>query len=135
MSDGFDMVESRRNISTSNSKVTSFDKSEKLLNLAENNIPRIIQLASDLVEIRKMEVQSEAVLEKMREDRRLIQAEAEAYCMKKNADTNDVVQRMNIVRDIMNDFYSHSNGQITSEDFRQIITEVVNQMGRVANGK
>ena len=42
---------------------------------------------------------------------------------------------MNVIRLMMQDFYQQSNQQITSEDFRQIITSIVDQMGRINNGQ
>ena len=70
----------------------------------------------------------------MAEDRKTLLAEAEAYAIRKNADTNDVVQKMAIIRGMMQDFYAQSNQQISGEDFRIIITEIVEQMGKVENG-
>ena len=81
-----------------------------------------------------MEVASNAILAKMDKDRQQLLAEAEAYVLKKNADTNSVVERMNLIRLMMQDFYQQSNQQITSEDFKTIITSIVEQMGKIKNG-
>ena len=80
-----------------------------------------------------MKVASEAVLAKMEADRKQLLAEAEAYVLKKNADTNSVIERMNLIRMMMQDFYQQSNQQITGEEFKQIITSIVDQMGRMDN--
>lgn len=82
-----------------------------------------------------MKTQGELILQKMDKDRELLLTEAQAYAEKKNADTKSVVDRMNVIRGMMQDFYAQSNQQITGEDFRVIITEIVNQMGRVENGQ
>lgn len=41
---------------------------------------------------------SKALLEKMEEDRKRIETEAQAYALKMGADTTAVVERMNVIR-------------------------------------
>ena len=111
------------------------NKSQKSQNVAtskivSDNLPKIIDLASSIVEIEKMKVASEAVLAKMREDRLSLLAEAEAYAKKKNADTSDIVARFTLVRDMMRDFYAANTGSMTSEDFQKVISSIIEQMGK-----
>lgn len=95
-----------------------------------DNMPRILDLAGSIVEIEKMKVASAAVLDKMKEDRLRLLAEAEAYAKRKNADTSDVVARFTLVRDMMRDFYSANTGSMNSEDFCRVITSIIDQMGK-----
>ena len=81
-----------------------------------------------------MKVASEACLAKMAEDRKRLIDEAQAYAIMKRADTSSVVDRMNVIRSMMQDFYAHNRGNLSGDDFCKIITEVVNQMGRVEDG-
>lgn len=118
-------------IVTGNGNIT---KGDKAMDMLSNNFENILNLASSIVEIEKMKVASKAVLEKMAEDRKRLMDEAQAYAVKKRADTNSVVARMNIIRSMMQDFYAHSQGNLSGDDFCKIITEVVNQMGRVEDG-
>lgn len=109
---------------------------ENMINAVADNFDNILKLASDLAEIRKKQVQSQADLAKMQEERKWLIDEAEAYAMKKNADTKSVIERMTVIRLMMNDFYLNaSHSQITSEDFSKIITEIVNQMGRISDNE
>lgn len=103
-----------------------------LSNVVADNFPQILNLAADIVEISKMQVQSNAVLRQMEESRKTLLAEAEAYAKKKNADTDSVVKRMEIVREMMRDFYQ-SNGQqcLSGEEFSRIISSIVNEMGKL----
>lgn len=79
-----------------------------------------------------MQVQSEAVLKQMDKQRENLLAEAEAYVRKKNADTNDVVEKMKVVSDMMNNYYRYSgNANISGNDFRMIISDIVNSMKQV----
>lgn len=109
-------------------------KGEKAMDMLSNNFENILNLAGSIVEIQKMKVASEACLAKMAEDRKRILDEAQAYAVKKRADTSSVVGRMNVIRSMMKDFYAHSQGNLSGDDFCKIITEVVNQMGRVEDG-
>lgn len=108
--------------------------SQKLGNAVADNFGRILDLAGSIIEIKKMKAVSDAYIAKMEQDRKMLLTEAESYAIKKNADTKSVVDKMNIIRLMMLDFYQHSHAQISSEDFRQIITSIVDQMGRVNNG-
>lgn len=109
-------------------------KMSKTCDVLADNFGNILNLANNIVEIKKMKVASDACLAKMAEDRKKIMDEAQAYAIKKRADTSSVVDRMNIIRSMMQDFYSHSQGNLSGDDFCKIITEVVNQMGRVEDG-
>lgn len=109
-------------------------KGDKAMDMLSDNFGNILNLVSNIVEIQKMKEVSKALLEKMEEDRKRLETEAQAYALKMGADTTAVVERMNVIREMMNDFYKHSNGNLTSEDFREIIKEVVEQMGRIENG-
>ena len=105
---------------------------DKLAGAVADNFPRILSLAEGIAEIKKMQVQSEAVLKQMDKQRENLLAEAEAYVRKKNADTNDVVEKMKVVSDMMNNYYRYSgNANISGNDFRMIISDIVNSMKQV----
>lgn len=105
---------------------------DKLASAAADSFPKILMIAESIVEMKKIQVQSDAVIKQMEEQRKNLIAETESYVMRKNADTNDVVEKMKIVRDMMNDFYKNSgNSNISGEDFRIIISEIVTNMNKV----
>ena len=139
---GFEKVESGRRmpVNTDVMTPTSIDqntptKGDKAMDMLSDNFSNILKLAGDIVEIRKMQVASDACLKKMEEDRKRILVEAQAYAERKRADTSSVVERMNLVRAMMLDFYAHNNGSMSGDDFCKIIKEVVNQMSRLEDGK
>lgn len=132
---GFEVIGSgNRTTSPTAANKGTLTKGEKAMDMLSNNFENILNLVGSIVEIKKMEVASEACLKKMAEDRKRIMDEAQAYAIKKRADTNSVVDRMNVIRSMMQDFYAHSQGNLSGDDFCKIITEVVNQMGRVEDG-
>ena len=139
---GFEIVESGRRmpVNTDVMTPTSIDqntptKGDKAMDMLSDNFSNILKLAGDIVEIRKMQVASDACLKKMEEDRNRILVEAQAYAERKRADTSSVVERMNLVRAMMLDFYAHNNGSMSGDDFCKIIKEVVNQMSRLEDVK
>ena len=140
--EGFEVVKGRRgsiqsvepqNVNAEVVQQKYSQGSEHLMNAVADNFDTILNLASDIVSIQKMKVQSDITIAHMREAREQLLAESQAYVQKKDADTRSIVERMEVIRSMMNDFYQHSS-QLTSEDFCKIITEVVNQMGKMENG-
>ena len=135
--DGFELVESSRNVPVEqkeSQKKNSVSNSSKMVDALTTNFGTILELVGNVIEIQKMKVASDAVLAKMAEDRKKLLDEAQAYALKKRADTSSVVERMDVIRSMMQDFYAQSDGNMSGEDFCKIITEVVNQMGRVEHG-
>lgn len=133
---GLKVVESkRRSVSNLDNNTVIIDNesnaSDRLLNSVADNFGNILNLANDIVEIKKMSVQSEAIIAKMKEERAILLAEAEAYAKRKNADTTSIVEKMKVIQAMMKDFYQFNNSNMTSEDFSMVITEIVTQMGRI----
>lgn len=132
---GLKVVESKRrslsNLDESRVIIENNNISDKLVNTISDNFGNILNLANDIVEIRRMEVQSEAIIAKMKEDRANLLAEAEAYAKRKNSDTTSVVEKMKVIQEMMKDYYQFNNSNMTSEDFSKLITEIVTQMGRI----
>lgn len=112
-------------------RMKDYNKSEKITNAVADNLGNIINLANNLVEIQRMKVQSDAILEKMKEDRENLIAEAESYAKRKNADTSSVVERMRVIQDMMKDFYQYNNSNMTGEEFSKVISDIITQMGRL----
>lgn len=142
--DDFEIVESTRgNKPAQNNPVTvtkpgvdapAVSGKDKLLGVAADNFGEILKLASEIAEIAKLKVGTDAIIKQMAEKRKDLLAEAEAYAQRKEADTDSVVKKMELVRKMMLDFYEHNVTTISGEDFRIIITEIVNQMGKVEHG-
>lgn len=112
-------------------KIINSDTGGKLIDVVTNNFSSILSLANDIVEIKRMSIQSQAIISKMNEDRKNLLAEAEAYANRKNADTNSIIKKMRVIQEMMKDFYQHNNSNMTGEDFSKVITEIVTQMGRI----
>ena len=119
---GLKVVESkRRSVSNLDNNTVIIDNesnaSDRLLNSVADNFGNILNLANDIVEIKKMSVQSEAIIAKMKEERAILLAEAEAYAKRKNADTTSIVEKMKVIQAMMKDFYQFNNSNMTSEEF------------------
>lgn len=104
---------------------------DKIVSAAADNFDKILNLATDIVELEKMNLQSKAVIAKMAEDRKMLMVEAEAYAVKKQADTDNMIAKMDFIRDMMKDFYQQSNEKITGEEFSKIMTSVINNIDKL----
>lgn len=125
-------IESRRmrnKNKTENDK--NYNENKEVINSIACNMGNIINLAQNMLELERMKVQSDAILEKMKQDRDTLIAEAEAYAKRKNADTNSVVERMRIIQDMMRDFYQYNNSSMSGEEFSKVISDIITQMGRL----
>ena len=128
MSNEFEIVESNRNRSLEEVKPEN-----KLQDVLNDNMGSMIEIAKDLVDIKKMKVQSDAILAKMAEDRKMLVAEAESYALRKSIDTKSVIDRMRMVQDLLRDFYSYNqknDSALSGEEFTKIISDVLNTMER-----
>ena len=136
---GFDIVEGERCSPAADAEsvfgeIVHNDSGNKMIGAVADNFDKILSLAGDLVSIQKMKVQSEIMISEMRAAKEQLLAEAEVYVRKKDVDTRSVVARMDLIREMMKDFYEHSPQGLTSEDFRKIITEIIDKMGKIENG-
>lgn len=132
---GFEPIESSRNRfqPKPSQGVDVIDSRNKLADVTADNFENILKLTSDIVSIQKMKIQNECAISQMKEAREMLLSEAKCYAMKKEADTRSVVERMEVIRSMMNDFYRYNSQNMTGEVFCQIITEIVNQMGKLEN--
>jgi len=129
MSKEIELVESSRgkNLPAENNT----NNGNEMENVLADNMENMIEIAKDIVEIKKMQVQSDAVLRKMAEDRKMLLAEAEAYALRKNTDSKNVVDKMKTVQDLLKDFYTFSkdkNNGLSGEEFVKVISELLDKM-------
>jgi hypothetical protein len=133
MSQDFEVVSGKRSplAELKDASIHIPQNKNRIGDLVADHFDQILDLAANIVEIEKMRMQSQAVLKQMEESRKTLLAEAEAYAIKKNADTNDVVQKIQVVREMMCDFYQHNHrANLSGEEFSRIISSVVNEIGK-----
>lgn len=107
-------------------KTHNYEQSTVIANTVADNFPKILDLAQDYMEIKKMKVQTAAVIQKMEQDRKNLLAEAEVYATKKRIDMENDIKRMEIMRQMMLDFYKvGANNNVSVEDFRMLLSEVM----------
>lgn len=134
MSRDFEVVQSRRtpmNTDQEDVIVLNPARESKIEDAIADNFGQILNLASNIVEIEKMKVQSDVVIKQMEESRKTLIAEASAYAMKKNADTNQVVGKLQAIRDMMRDFYQYNNTNMTGAEFSRVISDLINNMEKL----
>ena len=116
MSDRFEVVEFPKK------DAVPITINDKLTDALADNMGNIISIAKDIVDIQRMRVQSEVLLEKMEKDKAILIAEADAYVKRKNADTKQIIGKMQIARELLKDFYEQKNTSgVTVEEFSALI--------------
>ena len=129
----FEIVPSRRTNSMTDKRDAAIPldslNNSRIGDAIADNFAQIVDIASNIVEIEKMKFQSEAVLRQMEESRKNLLAEAEAYVARKNAETDSVIRKMQIIKDMMRDFYQYNDkGKLSGEDFSRIIKSICDEM-------
>ena len=91
----FEVVDSRRNRGeVEPSGKNPIKLNTRMQDAIADNFGNILELAANIVEIEKMKVQTDDVIRQMEEKRKDMVAEAESYAKRKNADTDSVIQKM-----------------------------------------
>lgn len=121
------------NISKNDNIVFNKQNADKLINAAADNFDTILQIASDIVSIQKMKEQSQAIVRELDAKGNYLIKEAQAYVAKKEADTNQTVKKMEVVRLMMKDFYEHAPSNITGDEFSKIIIQFIDKIDKFDN--
>lgn len=104
---------------------------DKLASAAADNFGRILDVAADVVEIQKMQVQADACIGMLREQRLMLEQETEVYVKKLNAETDATVNKVEVIRRMMRDYYSAGNTKLSGDEFSKIISDVLDHMGNI----
>lgn len=113
--------------------VSKGQNADKLINAVADNFDTILQIASDIVSIQKMKEQSQAIVRELDAKGNYLIKEAQAYVAKKEADTNQTIKKMEIVRLMMKDFYEHAPSNITGDEFSKIIIQFIDKIDKFDN--
>ena len=104
---------------------------DKLASAAADNFGRILDVATTVVEIQKMQAQADACIGMLREQRLMLEQETEAYVKKLNAETDATITKVEVIRRMMHDYYSSGNNKLTGDEFSKIISNVLDHMGNL----
>lgn len=146
----FKLVGSRRTVTHNNGKetgtITTVDKPEviepevldnvpstttndthPLTQAVADNFPKILDIATQCVDILKIREMSEAQIKELREKRESLVVEADAYVKKKNADTDSFKTRGETIRLLLEDYYKYGGTEkLPAEDFIKILEKTLN---------
>ncbi len=101
----------------------------ELVHAATENFGEIVNLASQIVSIRKIYAESDKEVAEIDAKREVLITETENYVKKIEADTNQTISKAEIFRSMLNDFYKNNNGSLTGEEFAGIMKEIIAQIG------
>ena len=101
----------------------------ELVHAAAENFGEIVNLAGQIVSIRKIYAESDKAVAEIDAKREVLITETENYVKKIEADTNQTISKAEIFRSMLNDFYKNNNGSLTGEEFAGIMKEIIAQIG------
>lgn len=106
-------------------------KVDKLAGAVADNFGRILDVACAITEIEKMKVQANVYVTQLREQRLMLEEETRAYVTKIEAETDRTVQKVEVLRRMMQDYYRFGQDKLSSSEFSKIISNVLEQMGEL----
>lgn len=106
-------------------------KVDKLAGAVADNFGRILDVACAITEIEKMKVQANVYVTQLREQRLMLEEETRAYVTKIEAETDRTVQKVEVIRRMMQDYYRFGQDKLSSSEFSKIISNVLEQMGEL----
>lgn len=104
---------------------------DKLASAAADHFDRILDVAEKVAEIQKMQVQADTYISILREKRLMLEQETKAYVMKLNAETNAIINKAEVIRRMMHDYYTAGSASLSGEVFSKIISDVLDHMGDI----
>ncbi len=110
---------------------TDIQGKEHLADAIADNFERVLDIATSIVEIEKINAQTNAYVSILEEKRKNLIAEADAYVKRVNADTQATVSKVEIIQRLMQDYYQSGKNTMNSEDFSRIISEIIVKMGDI----
>lgn len=102
---------------------------DQLTEAVANHFGQILDIAASVVEIQKMQVQADACVRMLQEQRQTLEKEAEAYVKRLNAETHSTVSKAEVIRNMMSDYYRFGQNRLSGEEFSKIISDVLDHMG------
>lgn len=105
---------------------TTTNDTHPLTQAMADNFPRILDIATQCVDILKIRELSKAQLKELREKREMLVTEAETYVKKKNADTDSFKTRGETIRLLLEDYYKYGGSdKLPAEDFIKILEKTL----------
>lgn len=110
---------------------SSISGKDQLLGAVADNFDRIVDIASSIVEIERLNAEADAHIRELEEQRKMLSEEADAYVKVLNAKTHNTVSKAEVVRQMMKDYYIHGKDGLSGEEFSKIITDVIAKIGDI----
>ncbi len=130
MSDDFEIVKGTRNSEVGRAVKEAIGglsdaSKDKLVDGVVGSMPEIINLAGQLVDIKKINAESDAVVAEIEAKTEALRVETENYVKRVEADTNKTLSKTEQYRILLNDFYKNNNGAMSGEVFAEIMKNII----------
>lgn len=101
---------------------------DRLAGSVADNLPRIINLAEEVVEIKRMYANSDIYCQELREKRALLRAQTEAYVKIVEARNKVKINIVEVIRGMLNDYYRSGGTNLSEETFSKIVIEILHSI-------
>ena len=115
---------------TNDNALFNKQNADKLIGAAADNFGTILNIVADIVDIQKMKEKSDAVVRELNAKGDYLIKEAKAYVAKKEADTNHVIEKMQVVRSLLNDFNKCEHPNMSGDEFSKVITQFIDKFDK-----
>lgn len=115
-------------ISRTGNEVQAAPCSDQIVGILADNAGRMLDLAMEIVDIKRMQLQTDAYVGILRERTRAMREEADAYVKRLGAETDSVVRKVEIIRNMMMDYYKEGNTNLSGEVFAEIMEVIISGM-------
>lgn len=100
----------------------------KIVDALTAGFPKILDIVSDIVSIRKIEKETEAYVQKVDAKIKLLETETKAYIQQIREQSDKEIKAIDALTAFTTSFLQNNNGQIKSEDFQKIMSDVINKV-------
>lgn len=90
-----------------------------------DNLPQMIELGKEIASIRKIKVMTDGEVKILEKKKQMLLADAEAYAIRKGADTKDAVTKMENTRKTLEMIFRNTDDRLSGEDLANVIKSVM----------
>ena len=94
-----------------------------------DNFGRILDVASALAEVERIGAQADAYVKASKADCEKLAQETESYVRKLQAETDAKVDRVEVIRRMMQDYNNAAQKNLSSKEFFRIISKIIDDGG------
>lgn len=100
----------------------------KMVEALADGFPKILDIVQDIVSIKKIEKETDAYVRKVDAKIKMLETETKAYILQIREQSDKEIKAIDALTDFTTKFLQVNNGQVKSEDFQKIMSDVINKV-------